>query len=88
MSQSTRDHRRFLGLARVTAGRLVAALEFVAFWCVLALPVVYAAVYLLSDVAPTVETVSVAVGVHALALVVGHRHSRPGDERTRRDRTS
>jgi hypothetical protein len=58
----------------VAVGPLVAAVEWLAFWSVVVAPAVYVALF--ATVVPvTPWSLSVALGLHAVALVVGHGHA-------------
>ena len=68
--------RRLRDLLRTGVGGLVAAVQCVAFWCAVVLPLISVPTAL-GGVQASPPTVAALLGANALALVVGHRHNYP-----------
>lgn len=72
--------------SRAALGGIVAAIEGVAFWVAVVLPVLYGPGLLLyGNGQLPAGALAGLVGVNLVALVVGHRHNRPGREATATD---
>lgn len=80
MNGPTLLQRRLPALIGGAVERCCSTLRTLAFWLAVGLPVAYGFA-LLYPVGPlsTVEGLTTALGVHALALVIGHRGHTDGD---------